>query len=149
MSPATAKTSHRAWHGGSSKAGSGMQTATVEVLGCLPRAQLVAIWTKPTCGCGQHSATECPDCGALVCAGQGHGKHACVETEWCQRCEGSGKLAGNRAGVAWPEWWRRLALDRRGERVGRVLRFPPPPMVTALVRSGPCHRCAGTGRATR
>lgn len=146
---ATAKTSHRAWHGGSSKAGSGMQVSTVPVLGELPKAQLVAIYCRPWCGCGSHTATECPDCGAQVCQGEGHTRHVCIVTDYCQRCEGSGKLAGGPRGVPWPEWQRRIALDARGERVAGILRFPPPPHVAALVRSGPCLTCEGTGRATR
>jgi hypothetical protein len=146
---ATAKTSHRAWHGGSSKAGSGMQRATVHVVGELPRPLLVTIFTRPWCGCGSHTGTECPDCGALVCQGNGHGRHECITVEWCQRCEGSGKVAGNPRGVSWPEWQRRQALDSRGERVGGILRFPPPPAVVAIVRAGPCLRCEGTGRASR
>lgn len=143
------KTSHRAWHGGSSKAGSGMQRATVPVLGELPKAQIVAVYCRPFCGCGQHTATECPDCGALVCQGGGHARHVCITTDFCQRCEGSGKLAGSRAGVSWPEWARRVELDARGELVAGLLRFPPPPAVAAAVRPGECHRCHGTGRDAR
>lgn len=146
--PAT-KTSHRAWHGGSSKAGAGMQLATVDVLGSLPRERLVALFTRPWCPCGQHTADECPDCGAMVCQGGGHARHVCVTTDHCQRCEGSGKLAGNLRGVSWPEWQRRVALDPRGERVAGVLRFPPPPVVVAMVRAGTCPKCEGTGRASR
>jgi hypothetical protein len=137
------RVSLRTWSGGTGKHG-GPQFGSVQVLDALSEDRIAALYTAPECGCGSHSATECPDCGALVCVASGHGRHVCAEPgPVCLRCEGSGKVAHDGRGVAWPEWLRRCERDARGVVVAGSLRFPPSQAAVVAVRPTACPRCHG------